>query len=81
VALFDRAEARDFADALELSVHFTKGDLLQQAALVDPGFDQTTFAQMLRSLTRFSDQDLPTPETRIPALREFFATWARELEE
>lgn len=36
VALFDRAEARDFADVLELSGHFTKGDLLKQAALVDP---------------------------------------------
>jgi len=81
VALFDRAEARDFADVLELSRHFTKKDLLQQAALVDPGFDQQIFAQMLRSLPRFSDQDLPTPETRIPALRDFFATWAKELGE
>lgn len=81
VALFDRAEARDFADVLELSGHFTKDDLLQQAAQVDPGFDQRIFAQMLRSLTRFSDQDMPTPETRIPALRDFFATWAKELEE
>ena len=60
--------------------HFTKDDLLQQAALVDPGFDQQIFAQMLRSLPRFSDQDLPIPETRIPALRDFVATWAKELE-
>lgn len=81
VALFDRAEARDFADVLELSGHFTKDDLLHQAALLDPGFDQRIFAQMLRSLTRFSDQDLPNHETRIPTLRNFFATWANELEE
>ena len=81
VALFDRAEARDFADVLELSGHFTKGDLLHQAALIDPGFDQQIFAQMLRSLTRFSDLDLPNPKTHIPALRDFFATWANELEE
>jgi hypothetical protein len=81
VALFDRAEARDFADVLELSGHFAKDDLLQQAAQIDPGFDQRVFAHMLRSLTRFADQDLPTPEKRIPALRDFFATWAKELEE
>jgi hypothetical protein len=45
VALFDRAEARDFADVLELSGHFTKDDLLQQATLVDPILDQRIFAQ------------------------------------
>jgi hypothetical protein len=46
---------------------------LDQAALVDPGFEERIFAQMLRSLARFSDQDLPAPETRIPAIRGFFA--------
>lgn len=81
MALFDRAEPRDFADILEFLGRFTKDDLLQQAAQVDPGLDQRTLAQMLRSLTRFSDQDPPTPETRIPALRDFFATWAKDLEE
>jgi len=80
LALFDRAEARDFADIFELSEHFSKDDLLDQAALVDPGFEERIFAQMLRSLARFSDQDLPAPETRIPAIRGFFANWAKELE-
>ena len=80
LALFDRAEARDFADIYELSEHFSKDDLLDQATLVDPGFEERIFAQMLRSLARFSDQDLPAPETRIPAIRGFFANWAEELE-
>lgn len=79
LALFDRAEARDFADVFELSEHFAKDDLLDQAALVDPGFDERVFAQMLRRLARFSDQDLPAPETRIPAIRGFFASWAEVL--
>lgn len=80
VALFDRAEARDFADVLELSQHFSKDDLLEQAARLDPGFDHTMFAQMLRSLNRFRDEDLPSPQEGIPALREFFAIWADELD-
>lgn len=80
VALFDRAEARDFADVFELTRQFSKDDLLQQAAQVDLGFDRPIFAQMLRSLARFRDQDLPTPETHIPAMREFFATWADQLD-
>ena len=81
VALFDRADARDFADVFELSEHFSKSDLLDQAAQVDLGFDQHILAQMLRSLTRFSDQDLPAPEERIPAMRDFFAAWAKELDD
>lgn len=80
LALFDRAEARDFTDIFELSEHFSKDDLLDQAALVDPGFEERISAQMLRSLARFSDQDLPAPETLIPAIRGFFANWAEELE-
>jgi hypothetical protein len=35
--------------------HFTKVELLQEAAQVDPGFDQRIFAQMLRSLTWWRD--------------------------
>lgn len=80
VALFDRAEARDFADVLELSHHFSKDELLEQAVRIDPGFDLRIFAQMLRSLARFNDQDLPSPQQGIQPLREFFATWANELD-
>ncbi len=80
VALFDRAEARDFADVFELAQRVSKDDLLEQAAQVDLGFDRPIFAQMLRSLARFRDQDLPMPEARIPAMREFFATWAEQLD-
>jgi len=81
VALFDRAAARDFADVLQLSQQFSKAELLEQAARIDPGFDLRTFAQMLRSLNRFSNQDLPSPQEGITALREFFAMWANELDD
>jgi hypothetical protein len=38
---------------------------------------------MLRSLARFSDADLlslPAPAALISAMRDFFATWADELD-
>jgi Nucleotidyl transferase AbiEii toxin, Type IV TA system len=80
VALFDRAEARDFADVFELSQHFSKDDLLAEASKVDRGFDRHTFAQMLRSLARFTNADLPAPEALIASMRDFFATWADQLD-
>ena len=80
VALFDRAEARDFADVFELSQHFSKEDLLVEASEVDRGFDRHIFAEMLRSMARFSDADLPAPEAMITSMRDFFATWADQLD-
>jgi predicted nucleotidyltransferase component of viral defense system len=80
IALFDRAEARDFADVFELIQHFSKEDLLAEAYEVDRGFDRHIFAQMLRSLARFNDADLPAPEAHIASVRDFFATWADELD-
>jgi hypothetical protein len=79
LALFDRAEARDFADVFELAQHYSKDALLAQASEVDRGFDRFFFAQMLRSLDRFSDADLPGREALIPGMRVFFATWADQL--
>ena len=80
VALFDRAEARDFADVFELSEHYSRDALLVQAFELDRGFDRAFFAQMLRSLGRFSDADLPAPEALIATMRDFFATWADQLD-
>ena len=76
----NRAEARDFADVFELSQHFSKEDLLADASEVDRGFDRHIFAEMLRSLARFSDADLPAPEAHMASMRDFFATWADKLD-
>ena len=40
VALFSRAEARDFADVYVLAQRFDRTTLLARAHEVDPGFDQ-----------------------------------------
>jgi Nucleotidyl transferase AbiEii toxin, Type IV TA system len=82
VALFDRAEARDFADVYVLAARYGTRRLLELAAAVDAGFDIGVLATMLDSLTRFSDQEIPVPvDTDIGAMREFFRTWSEQLRE
>jgi len=79
IALFDRAEARDFADVYVLAARFGREALLRSAAEVDLGFDVEVFAQMLSTLVRFRDADLPVAADEIPAMRAFFADWIAEL--
>ncbi len=79
LALFGRAEARDFTDVHALARIYGKEQLLSWAAAADAGFDRPVFADMLDTLRRFADQDLPIPATEISNLRSFFASWAAEL--
>jgi Nucleotidyl transferase AbiEii toxin, Type IV TA system len=64
IALFDRAEARDFADVYVLVQRFGRKVLLERAAEVDLGFDRAVLATMFRSLDRFSDDELPVDPRR-----------------
>ncbi|MGH9248944.1 MAG: nucleotidyl transferase AbiEii/AbiGii toxin family protein [Acidimicrobiales bacterium] len=77
IALFDRAEARDFADVHDLAQRFGKNLLLERAAEVDAGFDMQVFAEMLRTLSRFIDADVPVDD--VGKVRQFFASWVDEL--
>jgi Nucleotidyl transferase AbiEii toxin, Type IV TA system len=79
LALFGRAEARDFADVYDLARRFGRDQLLDWAADDDPGFDNQIFADMLASIDRLSDQDLPVQARRAPELRAYFREWAAEL--
>lgn len=81
LALFDRAAARDFVDVYELVKRYGKELLLARAAEVDLGFDRNVFGQMLRTLSRFKDHELPVALDRVADLREVFAVWAREIRE
>lgn len=79
LALFGRAEARDFADVYVLARRFGKGELLAQAVGIDPGFDKQVLAQMLSTLDRFGDDELPAEPADVPFIRAFFAEWAEQL--
>lgn len=57
VALFGRAQVRDFADVYRLAERFGKEALLAEATAADPGFEVTVFVQMMASLDRFDDDE------------------------
>jgi len=77
VALFDRAEARDFADVHVLAARYSPDHLIELAARVDAGFDLAIFADMLESHRRFTDDEIPSADTA--AVRAFADRWAKGL--
>lgn len=81
LALFGRAEARDFADVYVLAQRFGKDALVAQARLLDRGFEPGVLAQMMRTLSRFDDSEVPLGQQDILAARAYFAEWAHGLGE
>jgi hypothetical protein len=80
LALFDRAAARDFADVYVLARRFGKDTLLTCATQIDAGFDRAVLADMLATLDRLSDTEIPLPDGTTPAeFRAFYAIWQSEL--
>jgi hypothetical protein len=79
LALFGRAEARDFADVYDLAKRYGRDRLLSWAALDDAGFDKHVFAAMLTTIDRFGDEDLPVDPAKSPVVRAYFQDWADTL--
>lgn len=79
VALFDRAEARDFVDVYVLANRFSKDVLLEHAAAIDSGFDHGILAAMMGSHRRLAGSDFPADSHTVSQLRLFFDQWADEL--
>ena len=79
LALFDRAEARDFADVYVLLQTYSKSELLTWAKDVDAGFAPRVLAEQLGTLRRFLDGDLPIEIASAEQVREFFDEWSQEL--
>ena len=79
LALFGRAEARDFADVYVLARHFGKAALLEQAQELDAGFDTHVLAQMMCTLGRFAQDEIPISPADLARAKEFFGEWADEL--
>lgn len=79
LALFGRAEARDFADVYVLTQRFGKAALLEQAQAFDAGFDTHVLAQMMGTLSRFAHDEIPLSPADLAPAKEFFGEWADEL--
>jgi hypothetical protein len=80
LALFGRAESRDFADVFLLARRYGKAAIMAKAAEIDRGFDKGVLAQMLRSLARFDDDLIPQTGVSAQEVRDFFAEWDKELQ-
>lgn len=80
LALFDRAEARDFVDVHTLSERFDLDDLLDLATDLDEGCTPAPLAEMLASHERFTDQDFADLGGDPGSLREFADRWAKHLQ-
>jgi hypothetical protein len=81
LALFGRAEARDFADVYLLAKRFGQAALLEEAASIDAGFDTAVLAQMMRTISRFDDDEIPLAAGDVTAARGYFRGWALDLGE
>lgn len=79
LALFDRAEARDFLDLVELTHHFELQSLMDLAAQKDAGFDTTRFLESLASFQRFTPVDFGIDEAEYERLRATVAKWRNDL--
>jgi hypothetical protein len=77
--LFDRAEARDFADVFVLAQRFGTQLLVEQGRLVDAGLDEHVLAAMIGRLDRFADDEIPIQPEQLPGQRECFERWRSEL--
>lgn len=79
LALFDRAEARDFADVYELINTFDRDALVARAAELDLGFTTDLLAESMGSLSRFADSDIPIAADAVPAVRQYFDSWRKDV--
>lgn len=81
LALFDRAELRDFIDVDRVSTTFGLDDLIATAARIDDGFDTTVLAQMMGALDRYDNEQIEDFGIDPGAMRERFRRWASGLTE
>lgn len=62
LALYGRAEARDFVDVYRLRSHYTRPDLARLAREKDRGFDLEMFAGAIQRIDRHERRDFPTDD-------------------
>jgi len=79
LALFGRAETRDFADVYDLARRYGRDHLLALAAADDAGFNVHVFASMIATIDRLTDDDLSVGTRDPKDLRAYFHDWAAEL--
>ncbi len=80
LALFDRAQPRDFIDVYELVRRFGADRVLASAEDIDPGFQTEHLVVALRRISVFGADDLRCDDQRYEQIRRFSNDWASELD-
>lgn len=75
LALFGRAEARDFVDLMAVADRYGLERLLDLAAEKDRGFDAKVFVEMLSKIDRLPRAAFPLDDPRYEALHVAVGTW------
>lgn len=79
LALFGRAEPRDFVDVHALVTHLGPERLCELAAQRDLGFDRKMFADMLGRIARLARDEFDVDADTFGEMVAFFAAWQHEL--
>ncbi len=80
LALFDRAQPRDFIDVYELVRRFGADRVLASAEDIDPGFQIEHLVVALGRINAFGPADLRCDDQRYEEIRQFSIEWATELD-
>jgi len=80
LAVFDRAEARDFRDLAALVDQFPLDELMRLATDKDPGFDKTGFIEALNAFDRLDPEEFDLDIDDYRRLRTLVSTWRQQLE-
>jgi predicted nucleotidyltransferase component of viral defense system len=75
LALFGRAEARDFADLLAVVARYGPDRLLDLAKEKDRGFDAEVFAEMLTRIDRLPRVAFPLDDAQFVELQAAVTSW------
>jgi hypothetical protein len=84
LALWGRAEVRDYIDVVALMDRYPKDQLLRLAAEKDPGFTVATFRDALGAIRRFDPEDWNATgidRSAIDHTQQVIARWLQELAE
>lgn len=79
LALFGRAELRDFVDVDRVTNTYSEDELLELAGILDEGFSASVLAQMLGGLNRFTDDQIAAYGVEPDRIRRRFRQWAERL--
>lgn len=84
LALFGRAELRDFVDIYFLvKDRYKKNELIEKSAQKDPGFDLYWLGVAMERINDFSDDSpdlhLLTRPCKMKELKDFFSNWRKDI--